>query len=562
MLYLIAPELTAAGDDARRFMDLLRPELGLAATCPLESEEAVCDVNPAAGDGVIFLNPVAGTGLTAAVVTLLGQAVAIGAVVLPIALGEQSRPPPAPVEEIQSFDVVEQCAQRQLPPGAYPVIAQEFARRALARVQPTLTKDSLRLFLCHRRADGEGPVRLLDQALSARHGHVFRDLISIQEGEPVQQVIDRELQRADVIVFFDTERAGESQWIAWELSSALGRHVPIVWVRLPGGDDPPRLPLQVRPAGGPHIVLESLPGPPGQMTGLVDQILHEAFTLARTHVRTAKVQFTLIRDRAAKAGKQVAVLDARQQIYEISDPLPGSDYPTRPTVHIVQLFGRHPTDEDRAGLTRWLDQEGYGPHQRTCRAFDAAVLLDPMPSSTELFGDWGVVENTGRYLERLPDPIAALPSSRPRPLLLLGAFPQAPGSHEPVKEAVYAFSLGWLERGGIVVLGGHPTFTPLVTEAARITLGRAGQERVRIYQSRYFVTATMIEALSTTATVIDTPRLESRAASLRLMRREMVSAYPNAIVVAIGGRTEEGGQHVPGIDEEIELARALACQCA
>jgi hypothetical protein len=25
--------------------------------------------------------------------------------------------------------------------------------------------------------------------------------------------------------------------------------------------------------------------------------------------------------------------------------------------------------------------------------------------------------------------------------------------------------------------------------------------------------------------------------------------------VAIGGRTDEGGQHVPGIDEEIELAR-------
>ena len=181
--------------------------------------------------------------------------------------------------------------------------------------------------------------------------------------------------------------------------------------------------------------------------------------------------------------------------------------------------------------------------------------LIPMPTGTEVFGDRGVVENTGRYLQYLPDPVPAIASKRPRPLLMLGAFPGAPESHELVKEAVYAFSVGWLRRRGLVVLGGHPTFTPLVTEAARVLLGPAGRERVRIYQSRYFVTDAMIEALSATATVIDTPLREDRSTSLTLMREAMVSAYPNAVTVAIGGRTDEGGRHVPGIDEEIELAR-------
>jgi hypothetical protein len=555
MLYLVGPALTGAGESADRFLALLRPELELAATCPLDNEEAVYDVVPTAGDGVIFFNPEPSATLSPAVVTLLDQAVAVGAVVLPLALTEQTRRPPAPVEEIQSFDVSEQCAQRQLQPGAHRVVAQEFARRALARVQPTLTKEGLRLFLCHRRADGEGLVRLLDQSLAARHGHVFRDLIDIQVGEVAQEVIDIALQRADVIVFFDTERCGESEWVAKELSTALGRHVPIVWVRLPGGDDSTRPPLRVRPSGAPHIVLPAPVVPPSDITDVVDQILYEAFALARTHVRTAKYHFSQIRQRASKAGKQVAVLDARQMIYAISDPPPSSGYPARPGVHVVQLFGHHPSDEDRAGLARWLDEEGYGPHERTCRAFDAAVLLDPMPGGTEIFGDWGVVENTGRYLEHLPDITTATVAASPRPLLLLGAFPEVPESHERVKEAVYAFSVGWLRRGGVVVLGGHPTFTPLVTEAARVTFGPAGQERVRIYQSRYFVTDAAIEALSATATVIDTPRLDDRAASLSLMRREMVSAYPNAVAVAIGGRTDEGGQHVPGIDEEIELAR-------
>ena len=522
----------------------------------LENDEAVYDVNPGAGDGVIFFNPEATAGVNPSVSTVLNLAVSVGAVILPIAIGEEARRPPAPVEDAQSFDVMEHAAQRQLLPGAHRVIAQEFARRALARVQPTLTKDGLRLFLCHRRSDGEGLVRLLDQTLSSRHAHVFRDLISIQVGDVAQDVIDRELQRADVIVFFDTAQAGDSEWVARELSAALGRHVPVVWVRLPAADETAARPaLTVRPSGAPHIELEYLDVPTAELNDLVDRILHQAFTLARTHVRTAKYHFSQIRQRAAAAGKQVTVLDARQMIYAITDSSSSANYPQRPAVHVVQLFGHHPTDEDRASLARWLDDEGYGPHQRTCRAFDAAVLLDPMPTGTEVFGDWGVVENTGRYLQYLPDPVPAIASKRPRPLLMLGAFPEAPESHELVKEAVYAFSVGWLRRRGLVVLGGHPTFTPLVTEAARVLLGPAGRERVRIYQSRYFVTDAMIEALSATATVIDTPLREDRSTSLTLMREAMVSAYPNAVTVAIGGRTDEGGRHVPGIDEEIELAR-------
>jgi hypothetical protein len=39
------------------------------------------------------------------------------------------------------------------------------------------------------------------------------------------------------------------------------------------------------------------------------------------------------------------------------------------------------------------------------------------------------------------------------------------------------------------------------------------------------------------------------------MRQDMISGGGATKVVAIGGRTTEGGAHVPGIEEEIRLAR-------
>lgn len=46
-----------------------------------------------------------------------------------------------------------------------------------------------------------------------------------------------------------------------------------------------------------------------------------------------------------------------------------------------------------------------------------------------------------------------------------------------------------------------------------------------------------------------------KAASLTAMRHELVSVAGRAAVVAVGGRTNEGGLHVPGLVEETSLAR-------
>jgi hypothetical protein len=52
-----------------------------------------------------------------------------------------------------------------------------------------------------------------------------------------------------------------------------------------------------------------------------------------------------------------------------------------------------------------------------------------------------------------------------------------------------------------------------------------------------------------------TPRHETKAQSLMAMREQMVRDGGTVAALAIGGRTDEGGGHRPGIEEDVCLAR-------
>jgi hypothetical protein len=111
-----------------------------------------------------------------------------------------------------------------------------------------------------------------------------------------------------------------------------------------------------------------------------------------------------------------------------------------------------------------------------------------------------------------------------------------------------------LELGGSIVCGGHPTFVPLLTEAVR-SVG-ANRDQLAVFWSRYYATSDAIDALLTQAHVIAIDEVAGdRDQSLTAMREAMMLQSGQAAVVAIGGRTSELGSHVPGLDEEVRLAR-------
>lgn len=556
-IYVLRPELTSAPDSAAPFLEAACLELEMGVVCPINNDTAAYRADVRYGDGVIFANPEPSQVISGAAQDLLERAEALGAVVLPVAMSAETRTPPAVIAAAnESHDIIDAARRRDLDPSVVTPLAQEFARIALARVSPTLGVDQVRLFLCHRRADGEDLVAAVDKELSKRHAKFFRDLVDIQTGQPAQEKIDEALATADVLVFFDTPKAGESAWVALELATALGRGIPVLWIRV-GTDGPHRAPLPVQPGGSPLLTPADTPGDLTDRAAighLADRILLEADVLNRVSLRTACETFAEIAAHCRNQGRAVDTLDARQQIYAITDPTQPGAYPRRQTVHVVQVFARHPTTDDQQRLTAWLLDNGYGPHEAQCRAFDAAVLLDPLPGAPLGFSEFGISESAGDYLGRLRQVRPSRDQHHDGTLLLLGAFPSAVGSHQAVIEAVRVVSRTWLELGGSIVCGGHPTFVPLLTEAVR-SVG-ATREQLLVYWSRYYATSEAIDALLTQATVMPIDAIDGDgAASLTAMRMVMMSHSDRAAVVAIGGRTSEMGMHTPGLDEEVRLAR-------
>lgn len=528
------------------------PSLSYADLCVLHRDIQVLAASPTAADGVAVFNPPRAQSPPDEVAGLLRRAAAAGSVLLPIAMGVESRSPPGGAEAAQSFDVVEHARGRPAGLALRPA-AEAFAREALARLQPTCTKSRLRLFLTHRREDGEDPAAVLDERLSARHNSTFRDLIDIQIGEVAQGKIEEALDEADAVVFIDTPKAGESEWIARELAIALGRHIPIVWVRV--GGDVGRQPLPVEPSLAPHCRVGDLVSVSDAST-LADEILDVAFRLSQAHIREALETFRAIQDWASARGASVGTLDGRRLIYRVEFPRVESPYPRRAEVHVLQLFGRHATEEDLRELDTWLPELELHTHPPGCRPYDALIILEPAPAPLRTIVESRVVEHGRRYVERLRcESPGSLAGNGPR-LLLLGAFPTEPATHQDTIDAVYAIATDWLLRGGSVIMGGHPTFTPLVLEAARLTVGKLAQERLTIYQSRWFATDAQLDSLSLGARVIPTEGRETREASLTLLRQLMLTKDNGDGVIVVGGRTDEGGTHTPGVEEEVRLALA------
>jgi hypothetical protein len=553
MLYALDPAVTSADDaHAAAFLDAAHQRLTLAPVTSVPSADAALACEPGDGDGIVFANPTAPTTINAEVEAFLERARDAGALILPVAITPDARTPPAVVADAQSFDVHERLRRRSLQPDQVAVAADEFARDALSRLQPTCIRQRLRVFLSYRRADAEDLCAALDAAISSRHDYVFRDLIDVDVGEEAQATIEEALALADVIILLDTPKAGESPWIAREIELALGRSVPIVWLRL-GDED--RAPLPVPPAAAPNIE-RPLELTTDDITALAADALDTAFRLATEHVRAARSAFERIRAWARNRGAELTVLDQRQMIYELRHPPAEGPYPLRPAVDVLQVFGRQVDQNDREQLEKWLVSHDMGPHARDCRAFDAALLLCPLPAASFSAGDWSVLEHPSRYLEHLAGPDTITAEHGPRPtLLLLGAFPTESDSHAEVVAAVRTVAAGWLRHGGQIVFGGHPTFTPLVLETAQLLLGRAPGTLVHIFQTALLASEDDAARLAERCAVTRTDAMDGRAASLTEMRRQMIDAVDEpAVTIAIGGRTSEGGTHVPGIDEELALA--------
>lgn len=489
---------------------------------------------------------------------LLNKVLKVGSFIFPIAMTKENRRPPELVSISQSFDIIEELRQRCLTEFNIDTVAFTLAREIIAKMQPTLCKDKMHIFLSHRREDGEEIAAAFYKEFKARAEDAFRDLIDIKVGEDAQELIESNLRKSDVVIFLDTPKSGESQWISKELEMSFASNIPIIWVRI--GKSNGRVPLKFNPADIPHFDLPNINIIDiGNGSTLVDDIIHKAFQVSREYVKSVFDRIHTIEDILFEHRAKFRKLDARNMIYKLTIPRNGLKYRERPLVHIIQCYGRFPKDEDKEILKPELCKLGYEEHPEHGAFYDSTILLAPIVDDNKCYDNTYITESFDDYiynLENYLEPVSKQSSGK-KGIIISGAFPDCePEYQQNLHNALYAFANEIYQRQGIIVFGAHPTFQHLIFNLGKKLYPNNYKDYIHLFISKYFATSGIIGDLSNNAVVTATENIqEDREKSLSLMRTTMIEDKEAIALICMGGKTKTSG-HKPGVDEEIELARA------
>lgn len=557
-VYVVDPSLTVRiSPVAQEFTSSFHSVICDYANCSvLRSVSALHKTPTDESDVLVFFNR-QDSNYETGFLSFLQRAVRAGTKVLPVACTKEERHPPTLVENRQSFDIVEHLRQRALPPGQIGTIATVFARQVLSNLNPTLTGEPMHVFLSHRRLDGEEVTAEFHRVLLATAQTAFRDLFDVRVGEDAQEIIESRLQESDALIFLDTPRTGESDWVAKELRVALQYQIPIVWVRL--GTEERRVRLPVVPSGDPQFrLIEIDPVKPNIDTAIIEKIVHKAFDMHhRDYVDRLFDELSRLEQLANQHSFELRKLEARRMVYSLTLPRTPSRYAQRPLTHLLQLFGRTPTAADIGEFTNCARDFGYERHPKFGYPFDSAILLAATPSRP-----LAALDTSGVHTDSIGDYVAEIeryanpPKSGRKRLVISGAFADCePEFHQMMTSAVYAVVDAALRDNRGVIFGAHPTFQFLIFDLARRLWPETYLNAVRMYVSEFFVTEAAIQELGQNAETRAVEAVASdRSKSLTAMRRAMLEDPEAGGMVVIGGKTARNG-HIPGIDEEIEIAR-------
>ena len=558
MLYLIEPHLTGAESrEAVEFVESIEDAIGDHQDCTIvktSRQAGRVGKDVVEGDGIAVFATSDLASIDESVVTFLERASGRTDVILPIAMDPSGRGLPEPISDLAVFATYEWLVARDLPRANLASVARLYAWNLLAATQPTFANRDVRMFISYARVPSEELAKGIDAALRAHGSRAVRDNKDLHSGEPVRSAIEADLEECDVLVLLDTTEAQESEWVEWELLTAAERGIPIVWVDC--GAPERNEASDYLPGAAPDI---SAPWPDGDLDALAAEIDRVARDKLLGAVPKAEGFVGQLDDWAREAKVDLAKVDPRQGIYELTYPDPDdrSPYPARRRRHVVQVFARRLRQSDHEALVEWLDAQGYFVKDR--RVFDAAVMTSAAPLGLfEPDDNYSKAESTDRYLQMMEarDPAAVPDWTRPPGLLLFGAFPKGAATTEQIVRAAREVTTTWLRLGGEVTFGGHPTITWHVVHSAAEAVGKeASQKQVHLYQSGYWSEQPRMEEIKELASVQVVPRVPGdKDASLEKMRRRMIKDSEAVAAVAIGGRTTESGTHEPGIRAEVTMS--------
>ena len=152
---------------------------------------------------------------------------------------------------------------------------------------------------------------------------------------------------------------------------------------------------------------------------------------------------------------------------------------------------------------------------------------------------------------------------------LSGAVPDRGDWSEPamdrgILEFVSLFSGIVFKYGGRIVHGSHPAFTPIILRQARLQAPNRSRKPITLVMSDLWAVDLKpedIESLTDISELVITKKIgsgsvadpDTRNRSLRAMRQVLVDAQN--VMVAVGGKMHSGDGIVPGVGEEMRLAK-------
>ncbi len=152
---------------------------------------------------------------------------------------------------------------------------------------------------------------------------------------------------------------------------------------------------------------------------------------------------------------------------------------------------------------------------------------------------------------------------------LSGAVPDRGDWTEPamdrgILEFISLFSGIVFKYGGRIVHGSHPTFTPIVLRQARQLSNIRARKPVTLIMSELWASelrSDEIASMTDVADLVITAKvgeggpedIDTRNRSLTAMRRTLIDAQN--VMVAVGGKMHSGDGVVPGVAEEMALAK-------
>ncbi|MEK3714048.1 TIR domain-containing protein [Paenibacillus sp. FSL R7-0333] len=557
-IYFLHPELTIdSTDNAIQFYEKCLEELlEHVDAVPLLKIRALRSTQLNNDDSIIFFNR-CDQEYSEALISFFQDSCEYTVDVFPIAIDKDYRIPPQCFEKIQTFDIIENLRHRSLTKENLATVAYALARNVIAKLQPTLAKDRMRLFISHRRLDGEEIASSLCAELRKRSENTFRDLIDIHVGEDAQEIIESRLRNSDAVIFIDTPKSGESKWIAKEIQIALSMNLPIVWIKI--GVSEGRKSLTVRPYDQPHYTFSDIDPLTGSFRPeMVDEFIRKAFHLSREQAIIVFDQIRKLRMLAKLHGIQLEEINRKNMLFRIQFPRAGFRYNQKPMTHLIQIFGRYPGPTDTEQIDPLVRSYGYDPHPLYGPYYDSTLLLAPIQGQEEcaVLGEHNYVDSFDEYLYSMEKYLSIPKMNKTKKAVIIsGAFPDCePGYQQYLLNALHSFTQVFLDIGATVIFGGHPTFQHLIFDMAKRRRPKDYIESIKLYISKLYVPDILVEEMQKQSTVFAIDAENDRESSLTRMRENMINDADAVGLIVLGGKIHVGG-HIPGVDEEIELAK-------